>query len=131
MMRSFGLVTALAALLACHAACGGIVDYYEDGDDGAGLAGPSSGSGQGSIEDACAKLCSLECAGGGDPSCVAQCAAAAPPGCEAELAAMLGCMVEDIERIDPVTCEGLGVCVGEATNLARCTCEVDGELCPF
>jgi hypothetical protein len=30
-----------------------------------------------------------------------------------------------------VTCEGLGLCVGQATNLARCACEVDSEPCPF
>jgi len=131
MLRSSGLATVFAALLASHVACGGIVDYYEDGDDGAGLAGPSSGSGQGSIEDACAKLCSLECAGGGDPSCAAQCAAAAPPGCETEYAEVFDCMVDDIESIDPINCQGMGLCVGEATNLARCVCEVEGGPCPF
>jgi hypothetical protein len=131
MLRSFGLASALAALLASHAACGGIVDYYEDGDDGAGLAGSTGSSSQDDVDEACAKLCSLECAGGGDPSCAEQCAAAAPPGCEAELAELLGCMVEDIARIDPVTCEGLGLCVGQATSFARCACEVDGGPGPF
>lgn len=131
MLRSFGLVTALAALLAAQAACGGIVDFYEDGDDGAGLAGSTGSSNPNDIDEACAKLCSLECAGGGDPSCATQCAAAAPPGCETELGELLGCMVEDIERIDPVTCEGLGLCVGQATNLASCACEVEGGPCPF
>lgn len=131
MLRSFGLATVFTALLASHAACGGIVDYTEDGDDGAGLAGSTGSSSPNDVDAACAKLCSLECAGGGDPSCAAQCAAAAPPGCEAELAELLGCMVDDIASIDPVTCEGLGLCVGEATNLARCTCEVEGGPCPF
>jgi hypothetical protein len=131
MLRSFGFVTTLAALFAAQAACGGIVDYTEDGDDGAGLADSTGSSSPNDIEQACAKLCSLECAGGGQPGCAEQCAAAAPPGCEAELGEMLGCMVDDIESIDPETCEGLGLCVGQATNLARCTCEVDSELCPF
>jgi hypothetical protein len=131
MLRSFGSAAALAALLAAQAACGGIVDYYEGSDDGAGLAGSTGSSSQSDIEEACAKLCSLECAGRGQPGCAAQCAAAAPPGCEAELGELLGCMVDDIDRIDPVTCEGLGLCVGEATNLARCACEVEGGVCPF
>jgi hypothetical protein len=127
----FGILVVVAST----AACGGEVRFIEDGDDGTGLDGDGpdddDGGGGTDLGAACAILCALPCAGGGAPECVNQCVSGAPPGCEAEYADFISCAVADVGGIDPNTCEGLGLCLSEAQQLAMCTCEGTGQPCPL